>query len=363
MISGNKGEWSEIYVFFKLLAEGRLYAADGDLNRKESIYYPIIKIIREDIDGTLEYSHNSQISIINGTTKKTICEVPISEFTRKTTELLNEIKKSKKSAFTLENIENFMNSIHVKTLKAGSSNKKDITIMVHDIFTGFEPILGFSIKSMLGRPSTLLNAGKTTNFTYKITNIDLSNTQIKEINNINPKQNKIRQRVKKIEELGGKFDFIRLDNEKFALNLQLIDSSLPLILSEMILQFSRGKARSVENLTELIKKINPCKFNMKYNHPFYEYRIKNLLTDIALGMMPSKTWNGYYDATGGYIIVRGDGEVLCYHIYNMNDFQDYLFKNTRFESASTSRHQYAKLYRTIDGHIFFKLNLQIRFIK
>ncbi|MBD3211216.1 MAG: HpaII family restriction endonuclease, partial [Candidatus Lokiarchaeota archaeon] len=30
-ITGNKGEWSEIYVFFKLLADGKLYAADGDL--------------------------------------------------------------------------------------------------------------------------------------------------------------------------------------------------------------------------------------------------------------------------------------------------------------------------------------------
>jgi len=29
----NKGEWSEVYVFLKLLAEGKLYAADKDLNR------------------------------------------------------------------------------------------------------------------------------------------------------------------------------------------------------------------------------------------------------------------------------------------------------------------------------------------
>ncbi|MHA1888814.1 MAG: HpaII family restriction endonuclease [Promethearchaeota archaeon] len=363
MISGNKGEWSEIYVFFKLLAEGKLYAADGELKKKKAIYYPIIKIIREDIDGKWEYEHQSKINIINGSTKEKICEIPIREFANKASELLNDINASDKSSFNIEEIERFMNEIHVKSLKSGSGNKKDITIMVHDIFTGFEPILGFSIKSRLGSPSTLLNAGKTTNFIYKINNVELDNTQINEINNINPKQKKIRQRVKKIEDLGGKFEFMRLENENFSLNLQLIDSYLPLILSEMLLQFSKGRGNTLKELTELIKKINPCKFNLKYKHPFYEYRIKNLLTDIALGMMPSKTWNGYYDATGGYIIVREDGEVLCYHVYNMNDFQDYLFKNTRFESASTSRHQYAKVYRSVDGKLLFKLNLQIRFIK
>ena len=31
MLKGNKGEWSEIYVFLKLLADGKLYSADENL--------------------------------------------------------------------------------------------------------------------------------------------------------------------------------------------------------------------------------------------------------------------------------------------------------------------------------------------
>ena len=31
-LKGNKGEWSELYAFFKLLADGRLYCGDGHLN-------------------------------------------------------------------------------------------------------------------------------------------------------------------------------------------------------------------------------------------------------------------------------------------------------------------------------------------
>ena len=38
MLKGNKGEWSEIYTFLKLLSEGKLYGADGELNKKDDIF-------------------------------------------------------------------------------------------------------------------------------------------------------------------------------------------------------------------------------------------------------------------------------------------------------------------------------------
>lgn len=33
-LSGNKGEWSEIYAFLRLLEIKKLYAADAELNKK-----------------------------------------------------------------------------------------------------------------------------------------------------------------------------------------------------------------------------------------------------------------------------------------------------------------------------------------
>lgn len=76
--------------------------------------------------------------------------------------------------------------------------------------------------------------------------------------------------------------------------------------------------------------------------------------------MPSKVWEGVYDAIGGYLIVKATGEVLCYHIYNKNEFENYLFANTKLETASSTRHEYGKIYED-NGQFFFKLNLQIRF--
>ena len=32
-MTGNIGEWSELYTLFKLLADGKLYAADANTNK------------------------------------------------------------------------------------------------------------------------------------------------------------------------------------------------------------------------------------------------------------------------------------------------------------------------------------------
>lgn len=77
-------------------------------------------------------------------------------------------------------------------------------------------------------------------------------------------------------------------------------------------------------------------------------------------MMPSKVWTGELDATGGYLVVKENGELLCYHIYNRNEFEDYLFANTKLETASSTRHEFGKVYEE-NEQLYFKLNLQIRF--
>ena len=51
MLKGNIGEWSEIYVLLKLLGEGKLFAADENLNRIENQFFPITKILREEEKG------------------------------------------------------------------------------------------------------------------------------------------------------------------------------------------------------------------------------------------------------------------------------------------------------------------------
>lgn len=86
------------------------------------------------------------------------------------------------------------------------------------------------------------------------------------------------------------------------------------------------------------------------------------MTNIALGMVPASPWNGRYQATGGYIIVKEDGDVLCYHIYNRNEFREYLFNNTRLDTPSKVKHHFGAIEEN-EGKQILKLNLQIRFVK
>jgi hypothetical protein len=358
MITGNKGEWSEIYSLLKLLGDRKLYTGDANLNKVESLFYPIIKIIRDESGGNFEYLIDGDIVLISG--EKEMLRVPITTFSQEAVKLLNSIKESI-GVFSIPETEAFMKSIYCTSLKAKSTSKSDIRIVIHDQQINQTSELGFSIKSKLGGDSTLLNAGKTTNFIFTLTNISLTDSQIDTINTIESRS-KIKDRIIKINDNGGQLLFRTLENNIFKNNLILIDSSLPHILSEIILLFYTSNLSSVKLLCEKISALNPLNFDTQHSHSFYEYKIKRFLADVALGMMPSKVWSGQYDATGGYLIVKEDGDVLCYHIYNRNQFEEYLFENTKLETASSTRHDFGKITKHSDTELTFKLNLQIRFI-
>lgn len=356
MITGNKGEWSEIYALFKLLGDKKLHPGNSDIKKVENLVYPILRILRTEVNGNFEYSIEDDIVVISG--NEEVFRIPISEFQERAKCLLIEIK-SNSGTFSVPEIEEFMHSINCLSLKASSSAKTDITIVVHDQRTGLQPSLGFSIKSQLGNPSTLLNAGETTNFIFKIAGANINQQEVKEINNVSSKS-KIKDRILEIKNKGGKFEFVKTQRTIFSNNLILIDSLLPQILANIVLNFYSTSHSNTEDLVKLTEDENPLRFDTTNKHLFYSYKIKRFLTDIALGMMPSKVWTGEYDATGGYLIVKADGEILCYHIYNKNEFENYLLANTKLETASSARHGFGEIYEE-NGELYFKLNLQIRF--
>lgn len=48
ILSGNVGEWSEIYVFFRLLADGKMNVADENLKAIPNEFYKILAILRKE---------------------------------------------------------------------------------------------------------------------------------------------------------------------------------------------------------------------------------------------------------------------------------------------------------------------------
>src|SRR5690554_2710525 len=143
MITGNKGEWSEIYTLFKLLGDKQLILGDKDIEKLEGIVYPIIKILRTENNGNLEYSVQDEIILISG--NEEVLKIPISKFKEKAVFLLEAIKENRERTFSIPQIQEFMQAINCISLKAGSSAKTDISIIVHDQRTHQQPTLGFSI--------------------------------------------------------------------------------------------------------------------------------------------------------------------------------------------------------------------------
>lgn len=358
-LSGNKGEWSEIYTLFKLLGEGKLHAGDAALN-KLNLYFPILKVIRDEAK-RYEYCPvaDQHIVVINEAGEEWL-RVPMERFVQASKSLLDSILSASTSSFQVPQAEHFMREIGCSALKASSGKKADIRIVVHDLRTNMTPELGFSIKSQLGSPSTLFNPGVPTNFLYKVTGTALSDSQIEALNNVPGHVS----RMEAFDRAGGKLVFHDVEHAVFKNNLLFLDCCMPRFMAACLLEFNLpNPASKIADVVERVAKRNPFGFTGKHVLTFYEHKMKVFLTDAALGMTAAKEWLGRYEANGGYIVVRKDGELVCYDFYDRNDVEDYLYNNTQFDRGSRSRYHYGSFFRGDDGAVYIRLNLQIRFTK
>lgn len=354
--SANKGEWSELYAFFKLLAEGKLYSGDGQLQILKDKYYPILAIFRSTNPDRTSYivdSKRKQILIAGKCSEFTI---PQSVFENKSEELLNFIKAIKGSESSYPSLKEFMQRICVDSIKAKSSDKSDIRIKVHDFRTGSEPEVGYSIKSRLGSSSTLLNAsGDATNFVFSVGKV--SETLINEFNSLD----RFRKKFELLSRNSILPEWVGVSSKTFYNNLMMIDTCLPWIIGECLLYYYSGEARTISEAEMMLRLKNPLKFDIESQPLFYEYKLKQFLLAFALGMTAAKPWNGKLNANGGYIVVREDGEIVCYHFFDRNQLEDYLFNNTYLDTPSTRRHNFGTI-ESGSNQDLLKLGLQVRFI-
>ncbi len=327
----------------------------------KDILYPLIRVLIYEKKTNINFSMENKLKIFN--LGELIYEISILEFVKKTELYLNKIikEKAQNSHSEIVELKKFLSIFSVSPAQLTSKLKNIICIKISDNekYTGTS--LGFSIKSQLGSPSTLLNASEPTNFTYKISGNILTNDQIEQIEN----ERIFSKKIKLINSFGSNLEFEKVENEVFASNLQTIDFNFNKMLADIIL-FYYAKNESSENtikkLAARLTQINPIGYNLKINPYIYEIIIKRFLTDYALGMRATEVWQRNYQATGGYLIVKDDGELICYHFYFMRNFEEYLFNNTKLETPSPEKHNFGKIYFE-NGQQKIKLNLQIRFIK
>ena len=99
-LTGNKGEWSEIYVLLRLLGDGKIYSADENIKKNEDVYIPILKIFREELlTKKCEYSLQNQGTVkvyLNDNFEK---ELSTEDFAKEATYLYEQIISHQDRAF------------------------------------------------------------------------------------------------------------------------------------------------------------------------------------------------------------------------------------------------------------------------
>lgn len=355
--TGNVGEWSELYVLAFILANGGVFAADRNQEKRDDLFYKVLQIVFESTADSpaLRYEIGDQeITIKKG--RAIIGSVKIVDVKQNISRLFEELTspaKKEKASFSWPLGEEMLNILIKKDRSVSNKKKKDIEMILLDMDTQApSPKTGFSIKSQIGSPATLVNASKATNFIFEILD---SNSRIPALlPEMHPRN--IKDNVCLLVQEGYNLSFKGVESKTFNNNLLLIDSNLPEVISKIVVAYYSRKASKVSELSHIV-------FGEDGGSLWQSvHKIKEFLTVMGLGMVPDTGWDGMLTSLGGLLIVKKDGNVLCYYLHNMKDFHSYLFENTKLETASTSRHDFGKVYKE-GGRYFIKLNFQVRFEK
>ncbi len=345
----NKGEWTELLVFLKLLVEKKLYLSNDDLNSNLS-YFNIEKITNHNLDNEFLILNDTKISIKNKITDE-IKEILITEIINPDilTKLVDKIKNHS-GTFEIPEFEIIQNSLGIDIVKGGNSNQKsDIVLDIsnHNFKKDNE---GFGIKSYLGNKPTLLNASGNTNFIFKVVGLDKK--YIDFINQIDT-TTKLKDRLSEIEKLGGKLEYVGAEKGNMEFNLKMVDSQMPYIIGKILLIFYKERISSIKEISKYLSQTDE-------DYTLLSNRVKKLLVDILLGFFAGTKWNGEYEANGT-IVMKNNGDCVGFHIVELENLRNYLFNNIKLDTPSTTRHRFGKLYLEKDGNLYFKLNLQLRF--
>lgn len=361
-LTGNKGEWSEVYTLLHLLSESKLFSADEDLQKTSDFVY-VKEILRSELNDDIKYlSNDANINIINGPDRQLVLSISKEEIGHLAEELFREIKKGNGKSFLVDTVlEKKLRDFQINQVKEKSTSKGDIDLVIYEPAFGIDSQKKFSIKSLAGAKPTLFNSHTTTNIRYKITDsegLPMSQPVIDKIN-IDSEREKYISRIKAIGDLGFKIEYDGYKDDTFFLNLQLLSSDLPQIIAFCVLEKYTNRITKMTKVIENLNHKNPVDFDLTQGHPFYEYRIISFLIEAALGMTSKKPWTGIYDAVGGILIVKNTSEVLCYHLIDFNKFKQYLLSHTAFDNPSGGRHGYGFVYLDNENS-YIDLNFQIR---
>ena len=412
-LKGNLGEWSEVYAFLKLLADGVLPEKHEDHQHKRvSRRLVIVNVIKEYPNPTLYHVaskaeptfKSNDIFVMDSDGEggfspiysKVIPRVRFQEACAEMAAVLkhhiNQRGTESKAVFTLPQSHPAMTLIKElgwTSIKAPSKVKADLTVTTSSSLTRTDcKTLTYSIKSSLGSAATLFNANKTTNLDYSIVPIDATATPpftpdlARKLNAISSSR-KIKDRMALLKAEGYTLKYLKPRSEIFSDNLrssaqgQEIDQMIQVMLARYYYVDGEEKqVAAIKDFLPVLVEEDPLGFKKKFNdqtkvQDIYRQTVKKLLLDMALGMTASASFDGEKvrdQVSGGMLVVNlnshGDPSVEMQSVLHHKQMEEYLFEKTTLETASTKRHGFASAYFDEESSSWrMSLNLQIRFVK
>lgn len=354
-----KREWCELYTFFRLLTEGKVTLGTAKAKKGE-IDWPIAMIQREEHDGTRCYYIEKEMVRIKGENSEKF--VPREDFGIVADLILQAVKSSSEDEVTSpDGVEEFLDEVAIFDLEAKTEDRTDFYIA---FWHPEAPLSGFSVRSRLGAMNPLLDGGRAANLKLEQSGVKFATPTVNKINALPEAPNEVAERMLLIERLGGVLKYSDVADRVFRSNLLMIDLHFPRVLTEMVRIMHLDDITRISELTEVIKQMNPLKIKdeLVNKHGFYEFKVKQFLMALALGMRLAKIYTGQDSAVEGILLMDGSGEVLCYHKSEKPVMEDFLFLNTRLEKGSLDKDKYGFLERE-NGTYYFKLNAKIGLVK
>lgn len=311
-VTRNKGELSEIYALLKVIYQEII--AYGDLSASATDdTIKVMKIHLDNSDIELKGVHCYVYDNADSPTLYNKSQI-ISEF--ELNDILSLIKKEK-GTFSSGIIDAKVAFLGMDKSKGTSLEKSDMVLSFLE--KGIENLnQGTSIKSFLGGSPTLLNASQATNFIYEIEGLDSQN--IDEINNIETRS-KVKDRISKIESLGGVLKFHKCENSTYESTLRKVDSKMPEILASALKSFFLKETSN--RLSEYVSQHIADSTRQQE----VDCRLKDFVKSTMLGIFPTRDWDGNLKATA-VLLVNKDGDLVFYHTNKEATLKDFFYQQT-----------------------------------
>lgn len=367
-----KRELGEVYTFFRLLADGKVTLGTPQARKDETRQWPVALIQRVEHDGVRRYYiETEEVRIVSGAVDKEGTflagdkeeqRFPRQDFADAAEIILHLLKTVPGEELEVtEGLEAFLDAVSIYDLEAKTDDRTDLSIA---FWHPEAPLTGFGIRCRLALMSPLLDGGRTANLKLEQSGVKFAVPTVNKVNALPESPTEVADRMLMIERLGGVLRYSDVADRVFRCNLLMIDLHFPRMLAEMVRLMHLDGITRVSELTERIREMNPLKIKEELiaKHGFYEFKMKQFLLALALGMRPAKIYNGTDSAVEGMFLTDGNGEVLCYHKSQRQTFADFLYQNTRFEKSSVDKDKYGFLERE-NGVYYFKLNVKIGLTK